>query len=139
METWVFTEAECDRTAAHVLEIARDRKIFVFKGEMGSGKTTLIKSITRILGVQEPTSSPTFALVNTYLAKDTELYHFDLFRLRSPDELADIGFSEYIYSGNRIFIEWPESIMPFLDQIPHVRIHLETAGPDRRQIGVSLH
>jgi len=93
--------------ASRIIEHAGEERIIAFHGELGAGKTTLIKAIATQLGVEGAMSSPTFAIVNEYLGTST-IYHFDLYRLEKEDELDGIGFDEYIDSGNWCFIEWPE-------------------------------
>jgi len=89
----------------------KPNKILLFIGNMGVGKTTLIKSLSRILGVKGNTSSPTFSLVNEYQINDNQLvYHFDCYRLKTEVEALDMGIDDYLYSGNWCFIEWPEKI-----------------------------
>ena len=83
-------------------------------GPMGAGKTTLISSICKSLGVEEPISSPTFSLVNTYKSRDGIIYHFDFYRIQNAHEALDIGLEEYLESGNLCFIEWAEKITPLL-------------------------
>ena len=86
-------------------------KVILFNGEMGVGKTTLIKELAKVLGVTEPTSSPTFSLVNEYQTSNNQLvYHFDVYRLKNENEALDMGIDEYLYSGNWCFIEWAEKI-----------------------------
>ena len=100
-----------DVNAAKVLAFAGEFKIWLFDGEMGSGKTTLIKSLCRNLGVDEAQmSSPTYGIVNEYQGDGQTIYHFDLYRLKHIGELFDIGIEEYIDSGNYCFIEWPELV-----------------------------
>ncbi len=96
--------------AAQILSEANS-KILLFNGEMGAGKTTLIKEIARALGVKGATSSPTFSLVNEYLINDHEVfYHFDMYRLNSEIEAYDMGMDEYLHSGNWCCIEWSEKV-----------------------------
>lgn len=87
------------------------KKVILFHGEMGVGKTTLIKQLCRNLGVTDATSSPTFSLVNEYEADNNQLvYHFDFYRLNKETEALDMGIDDYLYSGNWCFIEWAEKI-----------------------------
>jgi tRNA threonylcarbamoyladenosine biosynthesis protein TsaE len=85
-------------------------KTVLFYGEMGVGKTTLIKQLAKELGVKETLTSPTFSIVNEYEANDTILYHFDCYRLTSEEEAFDIGIEDYLDAGHYSFIEWPEKI-----------------------------
>lgn len=86
-----------------------ESRVFAFHGELGAGKTTLIKGFCEALGVVDQTSSPSFALVNEYRTASGEpVYHFDLYRLKHATELDAIGFTEYVDSGHYCFIEWPE-------------------------------
>ncbi|MBK7270131.1 MAG: tRNA (adenosine(37)-N6)-threonylcarbamoyltransferase complex ATPase subunit type 1 TsaE [Flavobacteriales bacterium] len=85
------------------------RRVFALHGDLGAGKTTLIKAFCSVLGVKDRTSSPSFAIVNEYQRDTGEaLYHFDLYRLKAAEELEGIGFNEYLDSGAYCFIEWPE-------------------------------
>ena len=87
------------------------KKVILFHGEMGVGKTTLIKQLCKTLGVSGATSSPTFSLVNEYEADDNQLvYHFDFYRLNKEEEALDMGVDDYLFSGNWCFIEWAEKI-----------------------------
>jgi tRNA threonylcarbamoyladenosine biosynthesis protein TsaE len=84
-------------------------KVVAFYGEMGAGKTTFIKALCAELGVTDTVNSPTFAIINEYFTSKKELiYHVDLYRLRNLEELMDIGYEDYLQSGNYLFIEWPE-------------------------------
>ncbi len=85
-----------------------ESKTIVFNGEMGSGKTTLIKALAKVLGCNDEVKSPTFSIVNEYKLNDKNIYHFDLYRIKTEEELMDIGFEDYFYHDNWIFIEWPE-------------------------------
>jgi tRNA threonylcarbamoyladenosine biosynthesis protein TsaE len=96
---------------------SRPEKVILFNGDMGAGKTTLIKTLCKTLGVHDATSSPTFSLVNEYETDDNQLvYHFDVYRLKSQTEALDMGIDEYLYSGNWCFIEWAEKIPDLLPE-----------------------
>ena len=100
---------ELDEIAKAIVKVFKNEKKIVFFGEMGVGKTTLIKSICKVLNVQDVVTSPTFSVVNEYQSKDgNSLYHFDFYRIKNQEELFDLGLEEYIYSDNYCFIEWPE-------------------------------
>lgn len=105
------SRAGLEQVANQLLKHAAQRRIWLFYGDMGSGKTTLIKTIARHLGVNETMSSPTFSLVNEYTTdQGGAIYHIDLYRLKNEEELADIGLEEYMDSGAYCFIEWPDKL-----------------------------
>lgn len=116
--------------AKQLIDFAGKKRVFLFDAPMGAGKTTFIKAICRHLKVIDTMSSPTYSIVNEY---DTEnkikIYHFDLYRLRSAEELFDIGFEDYLASNNYVFIEWPEMAMPFVDS--YVRIIINSDSNNR--------
>ncbi|WP_242135240.1 tRNA (adenosine(37)-N6)-threonylcarbamoyltransferase complex ATPase subunit type 1 TsaE [Aestuariivivens marinum] len=85
-------------------------KILLFRGEMGSGKTTLIKSLVKALGSKDEVSSPTFSIVNEYKSNNETIYHFDLYRIKDIEEAYNFGIEDYINSDAWIFIEWPDKI-----------------------------
>jgi tRNA threonylcarbamoyladenosine biosynthesis protein TsaE len=99
----------------HIIEKGLNFKIWIFDGEMGAGKTTLIKSICKNLGVMDEVSSPTFSIVNEYKTVDGKtVYHFDFYRVKSIEEAYDMGVEDYFNSGNLCLIEWPEKIKEIL-------------------------
>ena len=101
--------AQCDDLIHTFRALYQDRKVFAFHGELGAGKTTLIKVLCQDLGVTDEMSSPSFGLVNAYAtAQADDVYHFDLYRLRSTRELVDIGWFDYLDQEKIMFIEWPE-------------------------------
>ena len=101
--------SDAEAVAALILQSHAEARIFTFTGDLGAGKTTLIKALCKVLGVADATSSPSFAIVNEYrTGAGAPLYHFDLYRLKAEEELEGIGFEEYLDSGNYCFIEWPE-------------------------------
>jgi tRNA threonylcarbamoyladenosine biosynthesis protein TsaE len=108
--TITFYLDQLTAVAQKILE-QNPNKVILFNGEMGVGKTTLIKQLCKTLGVEEATSSPTFSLVNEYqTSKNQIVYHFDFYRLNQENEALDMGVDDYLYSGNWCFIEWSEKI-----------------------------
>ena len=102
-------------TAEQLLSHFPEDRIFAFYGTMGSGKTTFIKALCRELGSQDNITSPTFALINEYSTNNgSVIYHFDFYRIKKLEEAYDLGYEDYIYSGNYCFIEWPEMIQTLL-------------------------
>ena len=95
-----------------------DHTVFAFYGQMGAGKTTFIKSVCEELGVSEVITSPTFAIVNEYRSDTTNelIYHFDFYRIKKLEEVYDMGYEDYFYSGALCFIEWPELIEELLPE-----------------------
>lgn len=125
--------------AKEIIDFAKTEKNWLFIGEMGAGKTTLIKSICQTLGVKDQVSSPTFAIVNEYATDQDDLvYHFDFYRLKAIEEAIDIGVEDYFFSGRINLIEWPQLIMPLLpDQF--VTIHIEELRSGERKIILKHH
>jgi tRNA threonylcarbamoyladenosine biosynthesis protein TsaE len=125
LQTITYTLDNIDEIAHLLIQEAGDQKVWVFRGEMGAGKTTLIKSLAKALQVSDSVSSPTFGIVNEYQTQAKGLiYHFDFYRLDDPMEALDIGIEEYFYSGNFCWLEWAEKIAPFL---PEQFFHIELA------------
>ena len=132
MET-VFSLDEINEVAQNILS-QNPKKVILFNGNMGVGKTTLIKSLAKNLGVNDATSSPTFSLVNEYqIANNQYIYHFDVYRLKNETEALDMGIDEYLYSGNWCFIEWAENI-PNLIPDEHSIINIEQLPDGKRQL-----
>lgn len=105
------------RTAARqFVEAIGENTVFAFYGKMGAGKTTFIKAICEELGVEDAITSPTFAIVNEYRSEESGelIYHFDFYRIKKLDEVYDMGYEDYFYSGALCFIEWPELIEELL-------------------------
>ena len=93
-----------------------DHKVYAFYGSMGAGKTTFIKAVCEELGVEDVITSPTFAIINEYEARDGVIYHFDFYRIKKLEEVYDMGYEDYFYSGALCFIEWPELIEEVLPE-----------------------
>ena len=106
----------------HIREAARefiahigDHRVFAFYGKMGAGKTTFVKAICEELGVNDVITSPTFAIINEYITpSDSSIFHFDFYRIKKLEEVYDMGYEDYFYSGALCFIEWPELIEEIL-------------------------
>ena len=131
-----FNLQEINLAAKQVI-LNLNSKVVLFKGEMGAGKTTLIKEIARILGVLGATSSPTFSLVNEYHINDHELlYHFDLYRLESEVEALDFGIEDYLYSGYWCMIEWPDKIKNLIPE-QHTTVTLEVISNESRLLTIN--
>jgi len=112
-----FSIDQLEEVANKIFE-QNPNKIILFNGEMGAGKTTLIKQLCKTLGVEDATSSPTFSLVNEYETIDNQIvYHFDFYRLNSEIEALDMGVDDYLYSGNWCFIEWSEKIENLIPEL----------------------
>ena len=107
-EKIVYNLNEIDKISKIILDNIEQINIVLLKGDLGSGKTTLVKSILKKLGVNDEIKSPTFSIVNEYDHPSGPIYHFDLYRIEKIDELDVIGFEEYIDNCNICFIEWPE-------------------------------
>lgn len=109
--------ASIDDVAEQFMGKYCNERIFAFRGAMGIGKTTFIKSICKILGVKDSVNSPSFAIINEYSANDdTLIYHFDFYRLKTIEEAYDMGYEDYFYSGAYCFVEWPDKIEELMPQ-----------------------
>jgi len=128
--------SELSEIAIWVLKTSPGR-VLLFKGPMGSGKTTLIKEITHQLGVEHVTSSPTFSLVNEYQSKtDETIYHFDFYRIEDEEEAFDMGIEEYFDSDAWCFVEWPEKVENVLP-LDSVVINLSINQDNTRTIEIN--
>ena len=128
----IFKLENIDQIAQDLKEVFC-RKIVLFNGEMGAGKTTLISAIVRALGHSEETSSPTFSIVNEYKLENGYVYHFDFYRIKNHYEALDIGIDDYFCSGYWNFIEWPEKITNLLPEEVMV-VNLEIVSTTERSI-----
>ena len=116
MKLIAHSTTDLNNIAQQILDFAKEERIFLSYGEMGAGKTTLIKALCEQLGVEGAVSSPTFSIVNEYAGKNGRVYHFDFYRLKTQTEALDMGYEEYFYSGDYCFIEWPEKIPDLLPE-----------------------
>lgn len=134
MEIKIQSLEEIHEAARTFIREMGDNTVFAFYGKMGAGKTTFIKAVCECLGVEDVINSPTFAIVNEYRSETGELiYHFDFYRIKKLEEVYDMGYEDYFYSGALCFIEWPELIE---DVLPGnaVKVEIEEAEDGSRVI-----
>jgi tRNA threonylcarbamoyladenosine biosynthesis protein TsaE len=112
MEIKITSLDNIREAAKQFIAAMEDNTVFAFYGKMGAGKTTFIKAVCEELGVTDVINSPTFAIVNEYRSDETGelIYHFDFYRIKKLDEVYDMGYEDYFYSGALCFIEWPELV-----------------------------
>lgn len=134
LDFFEITELQTPSLVPQILKFGEEFKIWTFSGNLGSGKTTLIKTLAKHMEIKDPISSPTFAYVNQY---DDKLYHFDCYRLKDISEAMDFGFEEYLDSGIRCWIEWPEIIEDLLPT-PHLQIKIEHRINNSRNIHLKI-
>jgi len=105
-----------NESAKEFIRLMGDDTVFAFYGKMGAGKTTFIKALCKELGVEDEVNSPTFAIINEYRSQTTAelIYHFDFYRIKKLEEVYDLGYEDYFYSGALCFIEWPELVEELL-------------------------
>lgn len=128
------SEDELPGLAEELLDLSGDRRIFVVEGEMGAGKTTLIKAFCSILDVVDPVSSPSFSILNEYRrSSGSKVYHIDLYRVGDEEELYDMGFEEVLDGNAYCFLEWPDLVGNFLPSDP-VKIDIRVNDERERRI-----
>ena len=127
------TLSQLDEVATQILNAHTAHRVFSFNGEMGAGKTTLIKALCKYLGIKNIPSSPTFAIVNEYWTPQNDpVYHFDFYRIERPEEAVAIGLFEYLETGNYCFMEWAEKIETILEE-EAVKITIERIDDQTRK------
>ena len=102
------------QAAQQFIAAMKGRKVFAVYGKMGAGKTTVIKELCKALGTEDEVNSPTFAIVNEYATPQGPIFHFDFYRIKKEEEVCDLGYEDYVYSGNICLMEWPELIEDML-------------------------
>lgn len=125
--------ADLPDVAASLLKSFPQSRNFLFFGDMGAGKTSLIKTLCTTLGVTDTVSSPTYSIVNEYVSPQGKIYHFDFYRLKTETEALDMGYEEYLYNGNYCFIEWPEKISSLWPE-EFVKVSIQVADQNERLI-----
>jgi tRNA threonylcarbamoyladenosine biosynthesis protein TsaE len=128
-------EEDLEGIAREILERFSGRRVFLFYGDLGAGKTTFIKRFCQLLAVEDTVQSPTFSIVNEYRTREGGMvYHMDFYRMESAREVADIGLEEYLYSGRYCFIEWPEKAGYVPEEAVIIKIEVRPGG--EREINV---
>jgi len=123
---------ELTTVADEIIKLSNTKKIILFYGKMGAGKTTLIKEICKRLNTVDNITSPTFSIINEYETQNKQIiYHFDFYRIESADELLNIGIEEYFDSGNICLIEWPQIIEHFFDKSEIIKIEISVENNNR--------
>lgn len=132
----IDSEDQLHEVAEVLLDSLDGRTVVALRGEMGAGKTTLVRAVAEQLGASDQVTSPTFALVNQYEGAEGErIFHFDFYRIEDEREAFDLGYEEYFYSGDLCFVEWPEKIEGLMpDAVMEVRITVE--GPTERSFEI---
>ena len=123
--------------AGNIIRESGEYRLLAFYGEMGAGKTTLIRSVCHALGVEAEVTSPTFALVNEYFIPGDSLFHFDFYRINRVSEALDFGIEEYFDSGSWCLMEWPEKVQELLPE-PLVRLFLQVQPDGSRNITMQI-
>ena len=130
------SESDLSPVAEQLIQLSSDTPIILLRGEMGTGKTTLVKEMMRQCGAEE-SSSPTFSIVNQYDTDQGIFYHFDLYRIEEEEELLDFGFEEYLSSGNICLIEWPDLAAELISR-PYLEVKLNLESDLSRSIKIAL-
>jgi tRNA threonylcarbamoyladenosine biosynthesis protein TsaE len=124
--------------AANLIKQFPDHRVFAMYGKMGAGKTTFIQAICNYLGSDDNVTSPTFAIINEYKTEDlSSIFHFDFYRIENLEEAYDLGYEDYLFSGNYCFIEWPEMIESLLPE-NIVKVQIEVFDDESRVISAKV-
>ena len=138
MEFHISSTEQINQVAQQFIAAMGGHKLFAFYGEMGAGKTTFIKALCNELGVIDVVNSPTFAIANDYeTALGDHIYHFDFYRLKTPQEALDFGVEDYFYSGHICFMEWPDQIGTLLPT-ESVRVAITVAADGSRTVAADF-
>ena len=123
--------------AEHIVKLMDEYRIFILKGNLGAGKTTLVQQICTLLKTEDVVTSPTFALINPYLTEKAKVFHMDMYRVNSPEEAIEFGIEEYLWDeDNFCFIEWPDSIEILLPE-KYVEIKIRQMPDQSRELSLT--
>ena len=135
MELYINSLDDLHAVARTFIEALEEHTVVAFYGSMGAGKTTFVKALCEVLGIDDVVNSPTFSIVNEYRSDETgeQVYHFDFYRINKLSEVYDMGYEDYFYSGALCFIEWPELIEELLPE-DALRVEITELPDGRRRI-----
>ncbi len=136
MEIAINTLEHLSDAAKIFAEHIEQGRVYAFYGKMGAGKTTFIKAVCEALGVTDVVNSPTFAIVNEYDCEQFPVYHFDFYRIKSVEEVYDLGYEDYFYGNGICLIEWPELVESLLPE-DAIRINITVNDDDSRLLTIS--
>ncbi len=142
MEFWSHSPEETEALGAALARVLEPGQVVAFRGDLGAGKTAFTRGIARGLGIKEPVTSPTYTIVNEYLGGRMPLFHFDMYRLHSADDLFDIGWDDYLERGGVCVVEWSENVTEAMENAIFVAIEKLSQGEEERKItieGEALH
>ena len=132
MEYITNSPAETEAVGAALGRILKPGTVLAYRGDLGAGKTAFTRGLARGLGVSDPVTSPTYTIVNEYLGGRMPLFHFDMYRLHSSDDLWDIGWEDYLERGGICAVEWSENVADAMEDA--ITVTLEKTGPESRRI-----
>ena len=135
MEFLTNSPAETEKVGEALAKILTPGSVIAYRGDLGAGKTAFTRGLARGLGSNEQVTSPTYTIVNEYLTGRMPLFHFDMYRLRSADELFDIGWDDYLDRGGVCAVEWSENVEDALED--PIIVNIEKLGEDARRITVT--
>ena len=134
MEFLTYSPEETEKVGAALGTVLTPGTVLAYRGDLGAGKTAFTRGLARGLGYREPVTSPTYTIVNEYLGGRLPLFHFDMYRLRSADDLFDIGWEDYLDRGGVCAVEWSENVADAMEDAVTVRI--EKTGDESRRITI---
>jgi tRNA threonylcarbamoyladenosine biosynthesis protein TsaE len=139
-----FQLDEIDVVCSSILPFVEAVDIVLLEGEMGAGKTTFMSHLVKALGSKDHVTSPTYSLVNKYILEDSSkvkntIYHLDLFRLKSIEEAIDIGIEDILYSAQFVFVEWPELLVPYYEEMKLLQLKFKKINTYSRNITIFMH
>ena len=127
---------ETEQLGEKLAKVLQPGTVVAYYGDLGAGKTAFTRGLARGLGIREPVTSPTYTIVNEYLSGTMPLFHFDMYRLHSADDLFDIGWDDYLERGGICAVEWSENVEEALEEPITVTIRCSSEGADFREITI---